>query len=254
MRRLYSFILGIITVAAIIIGIRIHFGWDFGWFNFGRYGKASDKTIEMTYEFGSDIKILKLESSLMDVKIKEGNNPLVEYEGMESIKPICEYNESSKTLTIKQPDIKVRNAKSSSDNELVITLPENAMLDLFDLQQSCGDVSIDDIRAERIEIENNLGEVRAKEVAATTLDITDNLGNVEIKECTAGDVTVEASLGNVDVELNDNIVDYSITANASLGNITIDGKKYNGSFTQSGSKGTIKVDASLGDVEISGDH
>ena len=61
---------------------------------------------------------------------------------------------------------------------------------------------------------------------------------------------IDADLGNVDLETIKKVSDYSIEINTDLGKNQIDGKSVSSEYESKGTEGTIKIDCSLGNVNI----
>ncbi len=238
MRKVYSLILVIITVAAVFIGIHIHLGGNKG------------KVVESEFEYAGDVKSVEIEAAFCDVVIKEGGDTKVTYKGYENLVPDCTYDANSKTLKIKQGENNGKYENVKAESTLTIVFPEGVTLADCDIDLACGNIIFDELRADDVSIEANMGNFEVKNITATSLDITAGMGNVEIGSCNATEVDVEASLGNVTIGMENDINDYSITADAALGRIKIGGKNYKSSYKQTGSLGTMIIDCSLGDVVI----
>lgn len=236
MKQLIMFILIIVTVAAVYYGIKTHL-YDEG------------ETVNDEFEVKGDIKTLDIKAAMLNVKIEDGDEIKITYKGDERLKPDYTYDETTKTLKIEQKKT-VKTTNLSSDNKLTIEIPENHQMDNFTLELDMGNLKVDEIIAKEISIEDNMGNVEIEKTDSDSIVVDANMGNVTISKCDAKDVEVKAAMGNVEIKLEEDIKDYSIDASASLGNLTIGNDKVSGSYKQSGEKGTIKVECSLGDVDI----
>lgn len=247
MKHGFSKVLGILTVLAIIYGCVVHLGMDFG-FGFRSKGKEIDRT----YEYQADVKNVKIEAVLVNLKVEEGKEAKVFYSGAEELEPTVTYDAASKTLTVTQTDKddnRYTNIKDTK-NTLRVVIPNGTSLDRCDLFLACGEINVDQLDSKVVSIEDDLGSFRLDGVTADELTIVAALGDVDIDKCVAKNIDVNSSLGDVDIKMDCDISDYSIVANASLGKVKIGGFASSSAFTQAGSAGTIKVECSLGDVKI----
>ncbi|MCR4757075.1 MAG: DUF4097 domain-containing protein [Butyrivibrio sp.] len=237
MRHIYSFVLVVLSIAAIAYGYHVHMG-------------GTDKKIDVDYEYGADVQKINIEAALMDIEIEEGT-PSITYHGSERLKPTVTYDKGSKTLTIKQPDTKIKNTKfDSQSNEMTIVLPKDIKLDEFSLNLACGEVNLQKLEAGRVHINDNLGSFEAQSLVSEDIDIDAALGNVKIYSCDAKSIDIDASLGDVEIDMVKDLENYSISANASLGAVKIGKNTSSSSYAQTGNAGTIMVNCSLGDVKI----
>lgn len=238
MRHIYSFVLVALTLCAIIYGCYVH-------------GGVNDKKVNADYEFGADVQKISIEAALMDVEIEEGSAPSITYYGAERLKPTVTYDKGSKTLTIKQPDTKIKNTKfDSQSNKMTIVLPKDIKLDDFSLNLACGEVTLQKLDSKKVHINDNLGSFEAQSLVSEDIDIDAALGNVKIYSCDAKSIDIDASLGDVEIDMVKDLKNYSISANASLGAVKIGKNTSSSSYVQTGTEGTIMVNCSLGDVEI----
>lgn len=238
MKQIIYIILIVITVVAVYYGIKTHL-------------YAEGEVVSDDFDVTDDIKKLDIDAAMMDVTIEQGDEVKVEYKGDDRLKPTFEFDKDSGTLKIKQKkkaNINVKNLNYES--KLRIELPKNHNMEEFEMDLDMGNLIIDEINAKEISIEDNMGNVEIEKTTSESIKVEANMGNVVISKCATTNVEINASMGNVEIKLEDDVKDYTINANTSLGNLTIGSDKHKGNFKQTGTKGTIKVDCNLGDVEI----
>lgn len=236
MKKIIMLILVIVTIAVVYYGIKTHL-------------YTEGEIINDDFEVKGDINNLDIEAAMMDVRIEEGDEIKVQYKGDERLRPTWKYDETSGTLTIKQPkNIKMGNFNKES--RLTIELPKEHQMDSFKVTLDMGNLKIEELLAKEITINDNMGNVEVEKTSSDQVTVEANMGNVVIRKCASTDVEVKAAMGDVEIKLEDEIKDYTIDAKASLGNLTIGNKNHTGSYSQAGTKGNIKVDCSLGNVEI----
>ena len=237
MKKIYLFILTMITIGAIVFG-------------FFKYIYSTDKSISFSEEYGKNVENIVIDGSLMNIKLKEGDSFGVDYSGSEKLCPKVEYSTNSKTITIKQPDNKNNRKAIREDNDLTVFIPANTKLTSFAITLSLGDVSLGNLSADTITIDSALGSLEASSIVADKINVVANLGDINLGKCDCKDIDIEANLGNIEIDVDGNLKDFSITAEASLGNISIGSDSYKGNFSQTGNAGTIKVKCDLGNVTV----
>lgn len=237
MKKFFSFILSIATIAAVCYGVY-------------KYILPSDSRTTLNEDFGQDVSVVAIEASLLQIKVKEGSSFAVEYDGSEKLCPTCTYDENSKKLSITQPEYKPKKSKTSNENELILYMPEGTRLSQFKLVNNIGDVDLGELSADQIVIIADIGTIKADKITTDELKIEANLGDVNIDECDSKDITVVANMGSVDIGIASDLKDYGISASTTLGELKIGSEKYKNNYVQTGNAGAIKIQCNLGNVVI----
>ncbi len=237
MKNLLSFVLVIVTIAAVCYGVY-------------KYLLPQDNKTEYQQDFGTSAENITISASLLNLEVKEGDSFAVEYEGSEKLCPECTYDENSKTLSLIQPEYKPKKRQISDENELTVYIPKNAEINVFKLVNAIGDTDLGNLKAKEVKLVIDLGSVKSEKIETGKLRIEANLGDVKIDECSCNDIDIVANLGNVEIGVDGNIKNYSIGASASLGDIEIGSDKYNSNYVQTGGEGSIKINCSMGNVKI----
>ena len=236
MKKLIMLVLIIVTIAAVYYGIKTHL-------------YTEGEIINDDFEVKGDIRNLDIDAAMLDVRIEDGDEIKVQYKGDERFRPTWKYDEASGTLSIKQPK-SVKTGNFNKESRLTIEIPKEHQMDSFTVNLDMGNLKIEELLAKDISLEDNMGNIEIEKSVSDKIKVEANMGNVVIRKCDTTDVTVNAAMGNVEIKLEEDIEDYTIKAETSLGNLTIGKEHHTGSFDQTGTKGTIKVNCSLGDVEI----
>ena len=237
MKNLFSFILAIVTIAAVCYGVY-------------KYILPQDQKTEYKEDFGTSAQDISISASLMNIEVKEGDSFAVEYEGSENLCPECKYDENSKKLSIIQPEYKPKKRKLTDENELTLYIPQNAEISKFVLVNNIGDTDLGNLKAQETKMVIDLGSIKAQKITTDKLGIEANLGDVNISTCDCRDINVVANLGNVELGVEGDLTKYSIAASATLGDLKIGSNEYKNNFVQTGNEGSIKIDCSLGNVKI----
>ncbi|WP_029233624.1 DUF4097 family beta strand repeat-containing protein [Butyrivibrio sp. VCB2006] len=218
MKKFLSFVLTIATIAAVCYGVYT-------------YIIPVDKPSEFKEDYGTEVTGIKMDVSLLEIKIKEGKSFTVEYEGSEKLRPDCKYDESSKSLVITQPEYKPKKSRPSDNNKLTITFPKDTRLGEFNASL-------------------NMGVIEAGKLSADQLHLATNMADIDIDKCDTKDMAIVSNLGDVEIDLEGDIKDFTISASVSLGNLRVGSENYNSNYVQTGTAGTIKIECNLGNVEL----
>ncbi len=249
MRKVYSTLLSLVTVAAIVLGLFIHNGGFRPVFNL-TFG--NDEVVDQDFDIDPGVKKIDMDASLMDITIKEGDKFAAEYHGSKKLLPTFSYDSGDGKLKIKQEKVNSKKINVNKDNKMTITIPKGTKFEDFDLDLNLGKITVDELNALDIDITDNLGDVKLGTVSAEKIDVDANLGNVEIESCNAEKIDISASMGNVEITMAEGRVldEYEIEAETSLGNVTVGNESKTKSFKQKGKAGKIDIDCSMGDVTI----
>ena len=155
-------------------------------------------------------------------------------------------------------------------SDITVYLPEGFVAERFIIDAGAGDVNIEDLEANELEINGGAGNIRGNNIIAHTVDIDGGVGNINFKQVVLNDTTIDSGLGNVDIEgtlsgktdidcgvgnvdldLKGTIDDYKIKVEKGLGNIKINGEKYsNINWNSLNAKNFMDIDGGVGDINI----
>lgn len=280
MRKAYLTIIWIVTVICIIGGTIYHVGGlvnfvgnsifnstDQGskWYSHMVSGKCEINT-------KCDRVAIEADGNSMDFTLKKGDSWSAEYESVESLKPQIDVTEENGVakLKISQPDVKGRPVNGRNLNcSLTITMPENVSVTDFSMDMDLGDVDINDIKADVLDMTLDLGDLDIKNCNVATLtanldlgdvtventdlkktDVESSLGDVNITDCEFDDMTVTADMGDIDIKSAKSLEEYMIDADVDMGKVRVNKKSCGDDYSQSGKGGSLTVDVSMGDVAI----
>ena len=133
------------------------------------------------------------------------------------------------------------------DIELINCTIESASAQI---DQSAGDVNFKNGTVKNVNIENDLGDIELEEMTAETLELKNNCGDVILKDTSVtGSVNCKLDLGDADFDLKGS--DYNVTADCSLGDIKVNGKKITEAVT--GGSIPVIVNNNAGDIKVNFD-
>lgn len=114
-----------------------------------------------------------------------------------------------------------------------------------------GNVILSDVNAERGTLELDLGELSAENLKTQGLTAKNQSGDIILKGMLLGDTDITSSLGTVFVRPGASEDQFNYELKTSLGTVKVGEKESSSSMkVKNEAKNTIKISASLGDVEV----
>lgn len=248
-KGVYLGIITIITICCIIAGCILHLkNWVFGRNTI--FNKVADKinvSVERNEELGEQVKAaeeaqafskLRMDISIGEVTIEEGDEFQVTYDFPEKLVPKIEMKNNE--LVITQKDVKNVNFgwKADSKGEIKVTVPEGTKLDKVDIDAALGEVDINKINAKECDVDAALGAIKFSDCKIDSIEADASLGDIELDDCEAGEARLNLSMGHAGVTGK---ID-AVTVENSMGDIELDGD-----FKE------IDADCDMGAVEVTCD-
>lgn len=275
----YLTTLAIITVACILLGSIYHIG---GWVGFGigtffdflsfndDSKNSGSKWNYVTYSENIDtFDKVEIDTSVMNITIKEGNNFHLEYDCVEYLKP--DLSVKNGIFKLKQPS-KPRWGRNNKCS-MTLTIPSGTVLSTTDITSDVGDININTTESTNISIESDVGNINIESCTFETSEIEGNVGDIDInksvlgksdmetdtgdidiKDCEFKDIEIYNDVGNVDLNTISDISNYNIELTTDIGSINFNGNKQKKHFYQaaSGSSETyrIYIETDIGDISF----
>lgn len=291
--------IGLGIILAIIGGMTggmdpIHFGKD--GFTIGYGERTILKDLKTEKKRVNEFTNLEGNVELSDIEFVQGDEYAVEYTYNEhTIKPTISSNGTNLIINQKEHFYKKHHflqgfhfLKNTDHSTIKIYYPKDASFHDINIQNSAGNVQINDAIAKKIELELDLGEATLSNVKAdhlsisisagncnlsdvTTLkgDLSLDLGDLETKNFNSKDLEVEVDAGNanlqgtftgkniIDADLGEVVLtttlpekDYNYNVEVDLGDVEINGSKTSSLVKSSDAANHIKIESSLGDVKL----
>ncbi|MCH7323255.1 DUF4097 domain-containing protein [Solibacillus sp. MA9] len=95
-----------------------------------------------------------------------------------------------------------------------------------------GDISFNNIKAGHTEIINAFGDITLQQFTSASLIVESEHGDIEVDGELNGNTTVTSSFGDVELILVNNKENFGFKLNTSFGDITVDGEEYNGKISK----------------------
>lgn len=227
MKKVYLAFIYIVTLICIVVGIVINTSHWSG-FNFIRPSHIKYEEVNTDLSDVKDDVTITVDCRLGDVTVKKGDRFHLEYKAIEKLETLVTTNEN--TISVVQKT-KVTSWGNMRGSDIIITVPEGANI-------------------VRLDVHNDLGNINIEGIAFADGTIDENLGDIEIEDCSFTDIDINNDLGDIKIEDCGNFEDYTIDAKVSLGEIKFFGSKYGDSYYNEGTKGSVHVTNSLGDIKI----
>ncbi len=243
----------LIKISAIVLVIGIAIG-ALGFFL--RKGKAFNVTFRDGKLITSDdegvVNTLEKttidEFTSLDIKVANADITLIPTDGEYAIEykiteNIPEYSVTDDKLTFEANDkTSVGMIGVTTSNYVKIYAPSEVVFSSVVVNNSCGDVTIDDMTIDTLNLDLSLGDINLTNVTVNTLyKAISSCGDVNATNCSFNEVIAELSLGDMNLESTDICV--SATIDDSCGDIKI-------SITNS--ECSYNLETSCGDIEVNG--
>lgn len=220
---------------------------------------STDREITTLVTVNDNILELDINVVATELIINNGNNLTVETNNK-----YITYKQAGRKLEIEE---RKHNFINNKNNKLIITLPSNIELDIFELESGAGKINIDRINTKKADIELGAGKVEIDELnvlnslnldggagefiinngSINNLDLDMGVGKFTINSKLLGNVDIDAGVGELNINLLDSINAYSIITNKGLGSIKLNGEN----ITNVGNGiNRINIDGGVGSINI----
>ncbi len=215
---------GIITAALLTCGIFFvvlgvlsgglnHTYKDNKWFNI-----VINPTVEkQEYTELDEFDSIKLDISMANVQIKKGDKFAVEYALYGNIK--CEVKNNTLIVEENSDLVHIGLNFKTEDSYINIYVPENAVIDIEELNSGMGNIDIADVSFGDVNIEADMGNIFMNNVYVSNLDMEAGMGNIEFDGEISERLRVDSDMGDVVLEGK---LACNAEVDASMGNVDID--------------------------------
>ena len=273
MRKIYIAVISTVTVICVIFGIVWHFG-DENFFGESEYSEYSISGSDAENAF-PDFDSISAQIDTINLTIASGNVFTVKYKASIGEEP--KINVENGTLVINQKHNK-RTAWfgfTEKGDSLEITLPTEKTLKSIETVIAVGDIAINGIQAQNLDLESDVGDIYLEKCAFANTSIVDIVGDVDISNCELGDtsgesdvgdidiknctfknIELEASTGDVSVFVSHNLDGYSFDLNTDFGDIEVNEDESGNVYRRSdGNEFKIVITTDMGDIDLKyGEH
>lgn len=208
------------------------------------------------------IEIDKLNASII---IREGSSFRVDATNVSK-----EFRVKLKDDTLKIEEDKLLLGINNDSSKLIITIPDNYILDELSIDTGASNVRIDNIKVREFEIDQGVGmleinnsimentsidggagEIKIINSTLKDLDLDSGVGKVKIEANIRGNNEISCGVGDVDITLFGNEKDYSIDIDKGIGSIKIDNKEVGNNTSYGNGYNKLDIDGGIGSINIS---
>jgi hypothetical protein len=253
-RGIYTAVLSILTIAAIIWGSAVHlFGVtsDFSWgpkrlpvIHLGSGGKQAGFTEDV-----EPFKNLNVDVNAGTVTVIAGTEYSVEYKGREALKPVIKKDGDELKITQKKKNSGFTIA--GNKEEIIITVPEKKIIDECVIKADLGNLKIRDVRILDLETETDAGNVNVSGCQLEMVSMDADMGNINVKDSSFTEFCAELEMGNAKINSSEDLGNASFRLHADLGKIKVDGENQGNDYKVKGSDGKkVDISADLGNIKV----
>lgn len=156
---------------------------------------------------------------------------------------------SNTTLSIMQSE-NVFTFGSNRAGEIILTVPHNAHFKYFTIDAGAGEVEIEYINADSVEIDMGAGNLSLHAGVIGGLNIDLGAGNTNFKAVLTGNCKIDVGVGKIDLNIIGQKSDYRINIDQGVGSIIVDDVRITEDTIIGDGKYKIDVDGGVGSVDI----
>lgn len=202
-----------------------------------------------------EVQKLELDMGLGDLKVLPGEEWSVKGEQLTYPKQL-EYSLHGGTLKVKYDFQNKKISGKQFRNQIVVTVPADCSLHSVVLDSGVGEVSLNGITTERLELNGGVGDITAKEIQVQqSMEVDSGVGDIHLDGVFRGQLELDGGVGNLELTLRQaSEQDYDMDVENGAGNVWIGGQKlsqFSGEYeVDRGKENQISVDGGIGDIKI----
>lgn len=244
-KGIYLTIITIITIICIIVGALHHMGGFFGNIFSINVDKSPVNVSKDLEAFDS----IHIDTNVMDIKIIKGDSYHLSYECAKYLEPEFKVENNTFTLTQTQEFSGVFNFNTRTCT-LTLTVPSDIDFEDTTITSDVGDISLTGFKTSNLYIEADVGDISAKDAVFKNGEIYADVGDTELDDITFTSLELTNDVGDVELISNSNLSDYEIELSCDIGEVNFRDKNHGDDYSQNGSDGTLTIDCSIGDIEV----
>ncbi len=235
--KTYQLILWTITLIVMVVGLLYHVAH----FNLGfiHIGKINSRGNMQEINYNADvIDTLDVEMEAADFRVEYGSVLRIQHNFPDEYAPDIKVNGGRLTIIQHFDGVKVNNLNDLCS--LIVTVPRGTELNLLKLRMNAGDIDIEDIEGDKLDIKADAGDIDITGTKFNDTVIKADAGDIDVKECKFSSFTIDAEFG--DILVKDTDFDKA-DINVEAGDIDVEGD-FN----------SLTVKCELGDINIKTDN
>lgn len=210
--------------------------------------------VELPFD-ATDIKYLHFVAGAMTLNVKESEDNKIRI-GSSYNNFSVSYEKSDESLEMIFPEIRSGVKKAAEDGVVDIYIPANMEFETVEMSLAAGDFRFDDLNSETVVIELAAGELKFDNIKADYAELNVAAGELIVSNIDTNTLDLNVSMGDAKIWLADEIVNYNITSDISMGSLQIPGLSSSGidksiSFDNDADK-DININVEMGNAFIKG--
>ncbi len=122
--------------------------------------------------------------------------------------------------------------------------------DYLDIDAGVGDIKGEHLTAEKVRIDGGVGDLKLADINFIDANIQCGIGDMELNGILKGDNKLDCGIGDIDLELTGSKEDYNFNLDSGIGTIRVNGEKVSEENQDKNAEHSIKVDGGIGSVNI----
>lgn len=248
-----------LALAAFLIFCMISTIFSLATFFFG--GKPLSEELSRV-EIEKEYNALNIELFATSLEIRVGETFL-----LETNDPSLEIKVKDRTLCITEDEGWGRRQKE--DALLVLTVPAEFLFRMVEMTVGAGNVWIEDLRVEHLDLELGAGSVKIDMLRAESsaeieggagelkingalkdLDLDMGVGALELRAELIGKASIDCGIGEVQITLLGGMENYTVKASKGIGEVTLNGEDLPGGTAVGNGNTSVSVSGGVGTVRI----
>lgn len=227
------------------------------------FGGDNYEEVTNVYEY-DDVKEIEIDGIAASITIEEGSKFTVT-----TINVDKGFKANLKNHTLKIEDSKSWFGLNDGSRKIIITVPNDTVLEELSIDTGAGKFIIDDIKAREfdidhgagmLEISNSIfyeadidggaGEIKITNSTLNNLDLDSGVGKVEIEANITGKNKISCGVGEVDITILGIEEDYAIRVNKGIGSIKINNQEQANNAVYGNGTTKIEIDGGIGSINV----
>lgn len=188
----------------------------------------------------------------------------------------CQTNDKGFSFSQKKGKLKIeeKNVKFLSgfgDAIIVLTVPEDVILESFEIESGTGLFSVENISCKKLSVDSGIGEtsiehitvmesadidggigdIQVKKGTINNLEFSVGMGETDISTCLTGVSKIEAGVGEISIHNTMPLDNYTLSIEKGIGEVLLSGEKITDDTTVGTGESIVKVEGGVGNISIS---
>lgn len=207
---------------------------------------GNDSTGEVISFNGKSPEKMEISANTLALKIVPGESDAIILSGSNRDKMNCYIEDNCLYLEEKN------HKPIQKGGEIVLTVPESMDWKKIEIDAQAAYVALQDFSAEEMEFSAGAGSIEASGLQTKKLILSAEAGAITVTDSEAAELEADADaeLGNIVLNLSQSEDDFDYEIDSDLGNVEFDGVSMENIVICNKASGKMKLDSSMGNIEI----